>query len=203
MTKGIRAARKQARPREILEAAFEEFAVRGYSATSVDHIAARAGVTKGTIYVYFSNKEDVFEKMIAELAQPKLDPSRYIAELGKTKSINLLVDLFKEIYSVIIDDYYSREILRFLIAEANSFSELRRKNRENYALPLLSTIEAIVRYGCEAGEFRKEAADIDPLVLISPIVAINVMRHVDPELAIASPRFIEQHLSMVQHFLMA
>lgn len=202
MTKGIRAARKEARPREILEAAFEEFATRGYAATSVEHIAARAGITKGTIYVYFRSKEDVFDNMMDELAQPSVDSSTYIDELGHAKSIDILDKLLLQVYVILMENYYSREILRFLIAESRSFAHLRQKNKDAYALPILSAVKAIVRYGCESGEFRQDVADIDPLVLISPILGLNVITHVDPELAGPSSRFIEQHLSMVRHFLL-
>ncbi|MCK9910872.1 TetR/AcrR family transcriptional regulator, partial [Microbacteriaceae bacterium K1510] len=61
MAGAIRARRKAERPSEILEAAFEEFALHGYAATRLEDVAARAGVTKGTIYIYFENKERVFE----------------------------------------------------------------------------------------------------------------------------------------------
>lgn len=203
MAKGVRAARKEARPSEILQAAFEEFSIRGYAATSVEHIAARAGVTKGTIYVYFSSKEDVFENMVSDLAQPNIDISSYVDALGTRKTIEIISDLLNKICALILDDPYKREIIRFLVAEANLFQNLRRTNRENFAFPILSAVEAIVRYGCESGEFRKEAGDIDAFVFISPILGLNVMGHVDPELDIPSPRFLQQHLSMVRHFLLA
>lgn len=202
MTKGIRAARKETRPREILKAAFEEFATRGYAATSVEHIAARAGVTKGTIYVYFESKEDVFEKMMDELAQPHIDSSTYTDELGHSNAADILDSLLRDIYVIMLDDYYSREILRFLIAESRSFAKLRQKNKDAYALPILSAVAAIIGYGCESGEFRQDVADIDPLVLICPILGLNAISHVDPDLVGPSSRFIEQHLSMVRHFLL-
>ncbi|MFA5902282.1 MAG: helix-turn-helix domain-containing protein, partial [Hyphomicrobium sp.] len=61
-----RARRKAERPNEILDAAFEEFALHGYAAARLEDVAARAGVTKGTIYVYFESKERVFEALVRE-----------------------------------------------------------------------------------------------------------------------------------------
>ncbi len=61
-----RRRRKAERPQEILEAAFVEFSRNGYATTTLDHIAERAGVTKGTIYVYFENKEHLFISMVHE-----------------------------------------------------------------------------------------------------------------------------------------
>lgn len=201
MNKGIRAARKEARPREILEAAFEEFVLRGYSATNVEDIAERVGVTKGTIYVYFSSKEDVFEKMVMELAQPKLDITSYHEALHSRPALDVMLCLLRDMYSVVVDGYYTREILRFLIAESYAFGELRQRTQDIFAVPLLSAVEDIIRFGCEHGQFRAEAADLDPHVLISPIVGLNVLRHVFPDMATSRSDFMEQHLAIVRHLL--
>src|ERR1051325_8300417 len=58
--------RKRARPQEILDAALAVFAEKGFTATRMDDIAVRAGVTKGTIYLYFPSKEDVFKSLVRE-----------------------------------------------------------------------------------------------------------------------------------------
>jgi AcrR family transcriptional regulator len=55
-----RRRRQAERPKEILEVAFEEFSRSGYAATTLDQVAECAGVTKGTIYVYFESKEHLF-----------------------------------------------------------------------------------------------------------------------------------------------
>src|SRR5579864_8386623 len=68
-----RRRRKAERPKEILEAAFEEFSRNGYAATTLDQVAERAGVTKGTIYVYFESKEHLFISMVRELTKATLD----------------------------------------------------------------------------------------------------------------------------------
>src|SRR5678816_4568183 len=58
--------RKEARPSEILDAALEVFAAKGFAGARMDDIAARAGVTKGTIYLYFQNKEAVFKSLVRD-----------------------------------------------------------------------------------------------------------------------------------------
>lgn len=63
--KTSRAERKARRPDEILAAAFEQFAAEGYAATRVEDIAARLGITKGTIYFYFPTKEVLSRKRFA------------------------------------------------------------------------------------------------------------------------------------------
>ena len=198
---GTRAERKQARPREILQAAFEEFSLRGYAATSVEHIADRVGVTKGTIYVYFSSKENLFESMVSELAQSSIDSSFYLSALYRGAAIDTLTAFLRDLYKAMVQDRYTSEISRFLVAEANSFGDLRRKYREAFALPVLATVQAIVEHGCETGEFRGEAADLDPFLLISPLLGLNVARHIDPEFKVATEQFVEQHILFIRYFL--
>ena len=71
-----RRRRKAERPKEILEAAFAEFSRSGYAATTLDQVAERAGVTKGTIYVYFESKEHLFISMVREATKAALDTLR-------------------------------------------------------------------------------------------------------------------------------
>src|SRR5580700_11749805 len=68
-----RRRRKAERPKEILEAAFAEFSRSGYAAATLDQVAERAGVTKGTIYVYFESKEHLFISMVREVTKAALD----------------------------------------------------------------------------------------------------------------------------------
>jgi AcrR family transcriptional regulator len=62
--------RKEERPAEIVAAALESFAERGFAATRLDDIAARAGVTRGTLYLYFSSKEDLFKAVVRQSIVP-------------------------------------------------------------------------------------------------------------------------------------
>ena len=65
--------RKEARPKEILAAALALFAERGFAATRLDDVALRAGVTKGTLYLYFPNKEELFEAVVRQTLVPNLE----------------------------------------------------------------------------------------------------------------------------------
>ena len=58
--------RKEARPAELLAAALELFVEKGYAGTRLDDVAQRAGVSKGTLYLYFENKEDLFKAVVRE-----------------------------------------------------------------------------------------------------------------------------------------
>ena len=80
-----RRRRKAERPQEILEAAFVEFSRNGYASTALDQIAERAGVTKGTIYVYFENKEHLFISMVHEVMKPPALQPKMARRLGSAQ----------------------------------------------------------------------------------------------------------------------
>src|SRR3954453_15619132 len=65
--------RREARPAEILDAALDCFAERGFTATRMDDIAARAGVTKGTLYLYFPTKEQLFKELVRSQLVPHIE----------------------------------------------------------------------------------------------------------------------------------
>src|SRR6266853_5017395 len=72
--------RKDARPGEIVAASLACFAERGFAATRLEDVARRAGVTKGTVYIYFPNKEELFKAVVREALLPHLD--RVLGGLG-------------------------------------------------------------------------------------------------------------------------
>src|ERR1700732_202109 len=119
-----RRRRKAERPQEILEAAFVEFSRNGYATTTLDQIAERAGVTKGTIYVYFENKEHLFISMVREITKATLDTVQGMFESHEGSTADLLRTQFSFIYQHIVEDRRRREVLRMLIAEAPRFPEL-------------------------------------------------------------------------------
>ena len=121
-----RRRRKAERPQEILEAAFTEFSRNGYATTTLDRIAERAGVTKGTIYVYFENKEHLFISMVREFTKGAHETVQEMFETHEGSTADLLRAQFSFIYQHIVEDKRRREVVRMLIAEAPRFPEARR-----------------------------------------------------------------------------
>src|SRR6202161_1216340 len=99
-----RRRRKAERPQEILEAAFIEFSRNSYAMTTLDQIAERAGVTKGTIYVYFDNKEHLFISMVHELMKVTLDTVFNMFERHEGSTADLLRAQFSFIYQNVVED---------------------------------------------------------------------------------------------------
>src|SRR5271165_2020512 len=93
-----RRRRKAERPHEILEAAFAEFSRNGYAMTTLERIAERAGVTKGTIYVYFENKEHLFISMVRDFTKSAQETMQQLLDTHEGSTAELLRAQFSFIY---------------------------------------------------------------------------------------------------------
>src|SRR5215469_10270817 len=164
-----RRRRKAERPGEILEAAFTEFARNGYAATTLDQVAERAGVTKGTIYVYFESKEHLFISMVREFTKAALDTVHEMFERHEGSTAELLRAQFSFIYQHIVEDRRRREVVRMLIAEASRFPALADRYYEEIHQPCLELLQRALQRGIDRGDVRRSAIIDCPQVIIAPI----------------------------------
>lgn len=149
--------RKEARPQEILEAALAVFAEKGFSAARMEDISRRAGVTKGTIYLYFESKEALFKALVRELLTPTITAviERALAYQGSSR--DLLIMVLSTVGNFIRTS--DRVVLpKIVIAEAGNFPELVRFYRAEIIDKGLGLLEQVVARGIARGEFR----NIDP-----------------------------------------
>jgi AcrR family transcriptional regulator len=166
--------RKTERPAEILDAAFEEFVKNGYAATRLEDVAARAGVTKGTIYFYFETKERVFEEMIRRASMALFpDINGYAAKL-EGSCTSRLRDLIVFVYRRIADEKTSRETLRFLIAEGARFPDLVGRHYDEFVQPVIARFQDILAAGVAAGEFRPSPATLFAEIVLSPALLLSL-----------------------------
>ncbi|MGX5805391.1 TetR/AcrR family transcriptional regulator [Bradyrhizobium sp. Arg314] len=195
--KTSRAERKARRPQEILEAAFEEFTGKGYAATRVEDVAARLGVTKGTIYLYFPTKDELFEAMTRHMSAPFSDLRASVATLEGPCSERLKA-LFRLAYEKVVNDRRMRELLRLSLAEGARFPHIVDRHHDEFIAPLEDAVGALIRQGVSSGEFHQTAAASAPGVVISPILHASFLR-----LMYADRRpfdeaaFIEAHIDLV------
>src|SRR4051812_42487279 len=141
-----RAEQKARRPIEILDAAFEEFVERGYVATRVEDIASRVGVTKGTVYVYFETKEQLFEAMIRHISVP-LEGLLARVNQQKGTAVERLQKTIEQIYDLMISDRRLREMMRFVIAEGLRFPQIVDRHHETFIDPLDGQLQSIIDDG--------------------------------------------------------
>lgn len=195
--------RKDARPEEITAAALESFIERGYAATRLEDVAARAGVSKGTLYLYFANKEELFKAVVREGIVSPLVEMRHLVDAYDGSTHELLSKLVHGWWERIGSTRLSG-IPKLLISEARNFPEIARFYVEEVVKPGRDTLAAIMRRGVQRGEVR----DIDPQVagnlIFAPLLMVALWRN---SLAVCTPEdidpmpLIEAHLEMLRRGL--
>jgi AcrR family transcriptional regulator len=199
-----RRRRKAERPQEILEAAFVEFSRNGYAMTTLDRVAEHAGVTKGTIYVYFENKEHLFISMVREVTKAALDTVHKMLETHEGTTADLLRAQFSFIYQHIVEDRRRREVLRMLIAEAPRFPELADRYHQEILRPCLDMLRQAIRRGMDRGEFRNSAIVDLPQIVIAPIALVDIwMMMFDDRQPLDMKAYFNAHLDLVLNGLLA
>lgn len=199
-----RRRRKAERPQEILEAAFVEFSRNGYAQTTLDQIAEHAGVTKGTIYVYFENKEHLFISMVHEFTKATTEIVHGMFESHDGSTADLLRAQFSFIYEHIVSDKRRREVVRMLIAEAPRFPALADRYHEEILRPCLDMLRQAIQRGVDRGEIRKSAIVDSPQVIIAPIALVDLwMMMFDDRQPLDVEGYFNAHLDLVLNGLLA
>ena len=167
--------RKLARPTEILDAAVAVFAEKGFAAARMEDIARKAGVTKGTIYLYFEGKEDVFKTLVRESIGQTIAANTANAQQFEGKSSDLIRIVLTAISSFLLTS--DRVVLpKIIIAEAGNFPELARFYREEVVDRGLGLLTSVVERGIARGEFRKLPGDHVARLCMSPILLVVLWR---------------------------
>ncbi|OWV96817.1 TetR/AcrR family transcriptional regulator [Rhizobium sp. R693] len=201
MKKLTRAEQKARRPTQILDAAFEEFIERGYVATRLEDIATRVGVTKGTIYVYFETKEQLFEAMIRHISVPFEDLLASAQELKGTAA-GRLERLLELVYNRIVEDRQLRELMKFVIAEGSRFPQIVDRHHEAFIDPLDSYVQSLLDEGVEHGEFRAMPAAFADAV-VAPAIAFLVFKLIfDERRTLDKATYLKAHVDLVLNGLL-
>ncbi|SCB34301.1 TetR/AcrR family transcriptional regulator [Rhizobium multihospitium] len=196
-----RAEQKARRPVQILDAAFEEFVERGYVATRVEDIATRIGVTKGTVYVYFEAKEQLFEAMIRHISTPLEDLLISGNELKGTATERLRKNI-ELIYDLIINDRKLRELMRFVIAEGSRFPHIVDRHHDIFIDPLERQMQSLIDEGVKLGEFRAAPAAFADAVVAPAIAFLFFKLLFDERRALDKASYLKAHIDLVLHGLL-
>jgi AcrR family transcriptional regulator len=159
--------RKQARPAEILDAALKVFAAKGYAAARMDDIAREAGVTKGTIYLYFADKETLFKALVSETIGPPLAAVTAQVQSFQGSARDLIRFALTTLAGLLLTN--NRVVLpKIIIAESGNFPELARFYRFEIIARGLAAFGTIVERGIAQGEFRPLPVDHVVRLCIAP-----------------------------------
>lgn len=168
--------RKDARPQEILTAALASFAERGFAATRLDELARRAGVTKGTLYLYFPNKAELFKAVVRQALVPSLERAEALLDAADGPAAILLDEMLRGWAELAASP--AGAIPKIVVSEAGNFPDIAGFYREAVVDRGMSLLRRVVRLGIERGEFRG-IADIDNAVrcICAPLLLAMLWRH--------------------------
>ena len=170
-----RKRRKEARPAELMAAALSLFVEKGFSATRLDDVAARAGVSKGTLYLYFDNKDALFKAVIQEGILPVVAEHEQIAAQHNGGSFGLLEKLLNNWWGKIgLTDFAG--IPKLMVAEARNFPEVAQFYYENVICRGRALVGAALERGMASGEFRRMKVETAIDVVIAPILMLLIWR---------------------------
>ena len=171
-----RRRRKEARPQELTAAALALFAEKGFAATKLDDIAARAGVSKGTLYLYFDSKEALFKAVILEGVVPAIEEGEALLEQDAAGPAELL--------SLMLRGWWERigstelgAIPKLMLSEARNFPEVAAFYHGAVIQRGQALIRTVVRRGIERGVFRPVDLDVIGNVLIAPLLHLALWHH--------------------------
>lgn len=196
--------RKEARPAEILDAALACFTERGFAATRLDEVARRAGVTKGTLYLYFASKEELFKAVVRRTIIPNIERFEAILIEADAPAALLLERFIKSWPEIILSP--ASAICKMVMTEAGNFPDLARFYLDEVVHRGMALVWRVLRAGVARGEFREIDIESANACVIAPILFAMLWRHslgryapgaLDPQ------TLCETHLQLLLDGLMA
>ena len=207
VTASTRQRRKEARPQELLAAALALFVEKGFAATRIEEVAERAGVSKGTLYLYYRSKEDLLKAVVREELTLRIEEAAEEVKHYTGSSADLLCTMMPQWWLRVYDSP-AAGVLKLFVTEVRAFPDLAEYYVREVIAPNQMLVGSLVQRGIDAGEFRQ--VDVDSAVhsLILPMVMLCVHKHslgacadlpqeVDPQV------FIPQHMCLVVSGLLA
>ena len=168
--------RKGERPSEILAAALKMFSMKGYSSTKLDEVAKEAGVSKGTLYLYFENKEALFKSVVIECVLPHIEDAEALAKQYSGSINTLLLQLLEQWQANVLESELSG-ISKMIIAEASNFPELAKFYMENIVYRARHFVADIIRLGIERDEFIECDVDYTARFFLTPMIFSAIWQH--------------------------
>ena len=197
-----RRRRKEARPAEIVEAARLCFVDNGFAATRIEDVAARAGVAKGTVYLYFPTKEALFEAVARANVVPVIDEViRAIEADETTPAFEQLRLIARVMYRDMVGTDRKR-LLHMIVAEGPRFPWLTEFYHREILSRGMDLIRSVLRRGAERGEFELDGLDEFPHILMAPTILAALFSHLfQAQEPLDVERYAEVHIRLVERAL--
>jgi AcrR family transcriptional regulator len=171
-----RQRRKEARPQELLDAALELFVEKGFAATRAEEVAQRAGVSKGTLYLYYPSKEELFKAVVRQNLGALIAEGREaVAQFDGTSS-ELLAKLMRTWWER-VGSTRAAGIHKIILAEVRNFPELAQFYADEVIVPADELFCAVVQRGTSRGEFRELPLHETAHALMAPMIFLALHQH--------------------------
>ena len=164
-----RASKKKMRPKEIIDSGLKIFSRDGFSGARLEDVAKHAKISKGTIYLYFENKEELFRACVRETVAKPIEESLQLEKEfeGATEE---LIRAMGENFATIISRESYRTIMFLLISESQRFPELAKFYFEEVIAPALEVLKNLLFRGVQRGELKETVLNNQPMLLMSPVI---------------------------------
>jgi AcrR family transcriptional regulator len=168
--------RKEARPAEIVAAALSVFVERGFAATKLEEVARRAGVTKGTVYLYFDSKDALFKAVVRETIVPCIAQGEALAKAHTGPARELFETLVRAWWKMIGETELSG-IPKLMMAEAVNFPDLARFYYDEVVTRGQRLMASVLERGIASGEFRAVEVALVVRLVMAPLLHAAQWRH--------------------------
>jgi len=167
---GARQQRSAARREAILSAALDEFSSRGFEAARLDDVAKRAGVAKGTIYLYFRDKESLFQELIRAMLTPLIGT---IEALGAADvPMNVLSEQIAELFVREVYETRRKDVIRLMITEGRRFPKLAEFYYREVLSRIIAAVRGLLKRAAARGEVPEALAEFPQIIAAPGLVAI-------------------------------
>jgi len=189
--------RSNARPAELTAAAFALFAERGFAATRLEDVAARAGVSKATIYRYFENKDALFEAVVQSSIAPRFAEVEILLDAFEGSSADLLRTLFKIARTALAGDLPA--FVKLIVSESGTFPQLATLWADLAVARIMGLVRRIIERGIARGEFREVDLTVIGPVVLAPIVLLGIWKQTfsHTNVTFDRDRVLNQHVEML------
>jgi AcrR family transcriptional regulator len=195
--------RKEARPAEIIAAAGRLFADHGFAATKLEDVARLAGVAKGSIYLYFATKEELFRAVIQSAVVPQVQVIRGMAEAFEGRLADLLPRLLNGAVAILgRPDVFA--VVRMVIGESRNFPDLAKIWHDEVVSPIFAALSGVIARAQTRGEVGDGDAKLYAFTIVGPLFAATLFRDVFSRASDDMPdlaRLAEQHAGCLLHGL--
>lgn len=170
-----RERRKDARPGELLAAALELFVEKGFAATRAEEVAKRAGVSKGTLFLYFSSKEELFKAVVRENISGRFDEWSQELDAYEGNSAELLRYCIT-VWWERVGSTQAAGISKLMMSEAGNFPELAAFYQAEVIAPGNALIQRVLQRGIDSGEFRPMDLNYGAYLVMAPFLFLAISK---------------------------